>query len=531
MIINDQFLPFFGVVEDIVDPDELGRVKVRCYGYHTDNKQYMPTDFLRWMTPLVSNSAGVSGIGSSPTGFVTGSTVFGYFLNREMQDGIVVGSIAGKPIQTAIQNQGFNDPLGVFPSYINESDVNRLARNDNRHWLFNIRANARVQQIQKPFNQGEYDEPPYNNQAKYPNNDVLETTAGHLKEYDSTPDQERIHEYHKQGTYYEIDPSGNRVVKVVGDGYEIVVGNKYVNVRGSVNLTVEGDVNQYIKGNHNVQIDGNKTEIVLGDRKEFTGRSWTHAAGGSIGMDGTTIDLNSGVASGNASLPVTLPVEYSIETAAPVLKSAGRFAALDEKSEIGSTPSSYPPDIKPDGYDGDSKKQSDAQSQEKQIEETIVCSTNVSDGINYNQVLASTSYTIGDLSSGALFNHNIRAQGGLTEQDIVCNLESLAIYILEPLRNQYGSFRINSGFRVGGGRSQHNLGQAVDIQEPSWSYDKYLEVSEWIANNLPHDQLILEHGNAIWLHVSFNSSSRTQRGQLLTMLDGQYEDGLKLYYG
>ena len=259
MIQFDGFLPFFGVIEGINDPEQLGRVQVRCYGFHTENKSFIPTDMLRWFSCIVSNSAGVSGIGQSPTEYVKGSTVFGYFLNREMQDGIIIGSITGKPTEQAIRNLGFNDPDGVYPIHINESDVNRLARGDKNHWIFKLKEDARVQKIQKPFDTGEFAEPPYSNNANYPHNNVYETTSGHIKEYDNTEGQERIHEYHRTGTYTEIDKDGNLVVKIVGDGYEITAGDKFANVRGTLNLTVEGDVNQYIKGNYNVQIDGNKT--------------------------------------------------------------------------------------------------------------------------------------------------------------------------------------------------------------------------------------------------------------------------------
>ena len=37
------FTWFFGVVEDRNDPAQLGRVRVRAYGYHTDNKDKIPT--------------------------------------------------------------------------------------------------------------------------------------------------------------------------------------------------------------------------------------------------------------------------------------------------------------------------------------------------------------------------------------------------------------------------------------------------------------------------------------------------------
>lgn len=530
MINNEQFYPFFGVVEDVNDPEKTGRVRVRCYGYHTANKSFIPSNTLIWFSCIVSNSAGTSGKGTSPTGYVTGSTVFGYFIGSDLQEGVVLGSITGKPTEQALINQGFNDPAGIYPIQTNESDVNKLARGNDTHWIFNIRSNARVQNIQKPMAQGEYNEPEYDNRSEYPKNSVYESHSGHIKEYDDTPGQERIHEYHRTGSYYSIDKDGNRVVKVVGDGYEIIAGDKFANIRGSVNLTIEGDVNQYVKGDYNIQIDGNKNEVVLGNVKEYYGGDHTSLASGSVAIDGTTIDLNSGKASSNSSMPATLPKEYSIEIAGPVITSAGRYAALDEQSEIGSTPSNFPEDSKPSDYNGSAKTESDKVSEEKSTG-PISCSTEISSTINYTTKLGSTSFTIGDLSRNALFSHDIQIQGGLTKHDIVCNLESLAEKILQPLKDQFGDFSINSAFRSGSGRSQHNRGQAVDIQNSSWSNKKYIEVAEWIADNLPNDQLIFEHGNSIWLHISFDPAKEKQRGQLLTMLNGNYEPGLKNYYG
>ena len=36
----------------------------------------------------------------------------------------------------------------------------------------------------------------------------------------------------------EVDAGGNRVVKVVGDGYEIIAGSKNCYIHGDVNLTI-----------------------------------------------------------------------------------------------------------------------------------------------------------------------------------------------------------------------------------------------------------------------------------------------------
>jgi hypothetical protein len=161
-----------------------------------------------------------------------------------------------------------------------------------------------------------------------------------------------------------------------------------------------------------------------------------------------------------------------------------------------------------------------------------VCGAFATNPVDYNQPL-SANYTIKSLSIGALFAHNIVAQNGLTVADIICNLKGVAENILEPLRARYPGLRINSAFRKGTGTSQHNKGQAVDIQWPNIKPSDYTERAAWCRANLPFDQLIFEHGNSIWLHISYNRTSARQRNALLTYypkVSPQYKPGLTNYY-
>jgi len=93
--------------------------------------------------------------------------------------------------------------------------------------------------------------------------------------------------------------------------------------------------------------------------------------------------------------------------------------------------------------------------------------------------------------------------------------------ILQPVRNKYGSFTPNSGFRtvelcklVGSSeKSQHAKGEAADIEVVGT--DNY-ELAEWIAKNLDFDQLILEFYNSDdpssgWVHVSHSRTKGEQR--------------------
>ena len=101
---------------------------------------------------------------------------------------------------------------------------------------------------------------------EYPYNHIKETEAGHIKEYDDTPGAERIMEYHRAGTFYEVDADGTKVTRVVGNNYEIIAGTEFVNIKGTCNLTIDQNCNTYIKGNWNIQVDGNKTEVIKGSR-------------------------------------------------------------------------------------------------------------------------------------------------------------------------------------------------------------------------------------------------------------------------
>ena len=76
---------YTGVVEDRFDPLSLGRVRVRIYGLHTDDKKLISTGDLPWSDVLMpTTSPSISGMGLSPHGLVDGSTVMGFSETREI---------------------------------------------------------------------------------------------------------------------------------------------------------------------------------------------------------------------------------------------------------------------------------------------------------------------------------------------------------------------------------------------------------------------------------------------------------------
>ena len=143
---------------------------------------------------------------------------------------------------------GFYDPNGKLPRYTNEPDVNRLAVNDkdsggnetNPHLSLELRRAVRLTGIVVAGYTGNtlisdadgsavvpndtYDEPEISYNADYPFNHVYESESGHIREYDDTEGAERIHERHRTGTSYEIDPEGTRIDKVVKNQFTTIDG-------------------------------------------------------------------------------------------------------------------------------------------------------------------------------------------------------------------------------------------------------------------------------------------------------------------
>lgn len=107
----------------------------------------------------------------------------------------------------------------------------------------------------------------------------------------------------------------------------------------------------------------------------------------------------------------------------------------------------------------------------------------------------------------------IISQLGLSTDNIINNLQNLAVNIVDALKTRVKGMRLNNGFRIfvagehlnAAGKnimSQHYAGEAVDIQVTGYKPSDYTNLALWIQKNLPFDQLILEHGTTNWLHIS-----------------------------
>ena len=263
---KDGFQWFVGVVEDRQDPKTLGRLKVRCLGHHTEDLNKLPTADLPWahvMNPITS--ATVSGVGQSPLGVVEGTWVVGFFSDGpSAQQPIIMGTLPGVPstLPTKDSNIGFQDVTNAnYPKY-KETDVNRLSVNEkdengneiNPHSSLTIRRADRdlavgvaqidgifegVAQIPTDLDITSWNEPATPYDALYPRNHVYESEGGHIKEFDDTPDKERIHERHTSGTGFEIHPDGSKVTRVKKDNYEVITNDNFLHIQGISRHTID----------------------------------------------------------------------------------------------------------------------------------------------------------------------------------------------------------------------------------------------------------------------------------------------------
>ena len=117
-----------------------------------------------------------------------------------------------------------------------------------------------------------------------------------------------------------------------------------------------------------------------------------------------------------------------------------------------------------------------------------------------------------------IFPYQIRAQGGRNKSRLAANLSLLSQNCLDPIKEKYSQVSINSAFRQGSGKSQHERGMAADLTfgRSSTDPESMYQIATWVRDNILFDQLILEYGNSqIWIHISYNGEG-SNRQQILT---------------
>ena len=262
---KDGFIWWTGIVEDRQDPLKLGRCRIRCLGWHSPNKMQLPTNMLPWAIPSVPIN--VSNVYAPKEG----DMIFGFFLDGESaQQPVMLGSFPSIPLKAANRQEPFTDPRTSaelsaapvkpyesatnYPRKLDEPTTSRLARNDS-DYPSEILAAKRDRKASKV-------EPNSYYAAKYPYNNVYESESGHALEFDDTKGAERVHLYHRSGSYVEWGPEGDRAERIQRNKFEVVIGNEQVYVKGDVKIYVDGDYDLEVTGD--IRINGQTINLNQG---------------------------------------------------------------------------------------------------------------------------------------------------------------------------------------------------------------------------------------------------------------------------
>ena len=277
---------YYGVIESRADPKQLGRVRVRVLGIHTEDKALLPTSDLPWATVL-SHDGSNSGLGTTPSFFVEGTWVLVGFFDTDMQEPYIIGGLSGIPKEAVNTSLGFNDPAGTYPKAVNVSDVHENARGSLTAASPVARDSIRKTSVPSADFDGfeittvgdnlavaqstgsTFDEPLVVNgtyKPTYPSNHVYSTEKGHLLEFDDTDDHQRIAITHSAGSYQEYSNDGTYVSHIVSKMFEIVSSDKSSLIEGDSIETIDKSLKLKV---NKLGASGNNYDIEIGENANF----------------------------------------------------------------------------------------------------------------------------------------------------------------------------------------------------------------------------------------------------------------------
>lgn len=448
---------------------------------------------------------------------------------------------------------GFSDPSGKYPLYINEQDTSRLARKENiANTIVQTKNDNRIKGIESGSVKWDEQISPYN--TTYPYNKVIQTESGHVIEIDDTPNSERLHVYHRTGSYVEFDNTGSRTTRIVGSSYEIVDCNGHIYITGACNLTIGGNANVNVGGNLVATVNGDSNISVGGDTNLSVGSDLSAIAqninleaiatmnlraGGQIAIDGSTVHLNDGIASPSGlSVPVLVANTNSKPNPVPTKASDSKAVLFESEGDSKSGDLLIKEAVANGEISADEATKKPVEGETSDVNgenKTSIpssCAEIASMDRYPDNLKLSPNFTLGQVSShAAVSSATVKDQNGLTAAEIVCNLQGVCLNVLESVIKKYPNVFVTSGFRYpsSNAKSQHPNGEAVDLQFHGISKADYYKIAADLAATLPvFDQLLLEYAvttNNPWIHIS--CTRKSNRRQVMTFHNHKkYRDGL-----
>ncbi len=224
------------------------------------------------------------------------------------------------PVRSTYPDTGLSEDISTTRNlnYMKEPTTNRLARGIRGNTdltdprvsgiVFEKMENRKHGQMEIATASGtSWSEPKTPWHAIYPYNHVHQTESGHIVEMDDTPNWERLHWYHRTGTFTEIHPTGIKVDKIVNNYYNIILGAKYTHIEASDYTTIDGSQEIFIQGSKQDKVEGDYSLAIKKGRFNvnnplgpisFEGLDVTIKATGKIILDCESFTLKKKTAAG-----------------------------------------------------------------------------------------------------------------------------------------------------------------------------------------------------------------------------------------
>jgi len=431
-------------------------------------------------------------------------------------------------------------PLTKHPLLPSESDVHRVSRNDD-----SVKQPGGMKYNYDAERDPLLNDPKMEYDATYPYNHYFETESGHVFEYDDTPSFERIQIKHRSGTGFHVNPDGTIKYTVVGDNYKVVMDDNKVHIYGDAHTFIDGTSNISINGDakiniglnadisvgKNLTIDVGETFKIRAKRLWIPGTMYVHKI--------VTPLLVRGIV--RQESPVIKPIHplsspkmhkfFEKHDGWPVNKVPAGDGKANKQVESRVTT----PDIKTGLEAGEIDRAKSAERIPDVVkateEDTKVVKTspptegkakapnNPNDYRDpaYDQKISEYFY-LRDMCWAVVSKNALKSQEGLSIQQIVNNLATLAQTALDPIVELFGlpSFtsynrpggpiHFTSGFRRGSGKSWHLKGCAMDIQfvgiPKATYYNRAVEIRDKVKG---WDHILLEFKTTgtgtPWIHI------------------------------
>ena len=294
----NNMLHFVGVVEDIHDRTNSGRVRVRAFGIHPPRAEEgqedsVPTAHLPWATVL-DGTYGVAPVIPS-----VGEWVFGFFIDgREAQQPIITGRLPGMHLQMPA---GSGEP--GEDGYLPDEAVNQFGAPPLHRYQGGEDAQKGQTLSQRVFQNNNivqadgdsFDEPPVMMPENNYDNRLVKSKDGDnfivLGSGQDGDNNDYILISHSSGSVFQIDANGTMLVKSFSDKYNTTDGVESNYITGSQHTNIQDDYTLKVEnGKGKIQIAGN-FDIECTDFNVKASRNINLNAGAKINASGLGVGV------------------------------------------------------------------------------------------------------------------------------------------------------------------------------------------------------------------------------------------------